>query len=457
MSGNLPTLSRRDFLRAGATAGAALAAAPYVARARQADRTLRLAILGTGEQGRTLLQACRQIEGLSFEAVCDIWDYNRTYGERLLKRFGHPARPYEDYRELLQKEKDLDAVLIATPDFVHAEQTIAFLEAGAHVYCEKLMCNTVEGARSMVLAARRTGRLLQIGHQRRSNPRYLAARTHLLDEAKLLGRITHINGQWNRAVSEPLGFPARNRIPDEKLRQYGYTSMEAFRNWRWYRAYGGGPISDLGAHQIDMYNWFLRAQPTSVLAGGGRDFYGQEWYDNVMAIYEYPTAAGPVRAFYQVLTTTSAGGGYYEYLMGTEGSLKISENPRLTRIYREANAPEWTPWEERGWIIPGGTEGAPAAPTRRPWEKPRRGESDQAPAVVDARETAVLSSWNLGFNADKAIHQYHLENFLGAIRHGTPLNCPADDAFASTVTILKVNEAVASGRKLEFQPSDFQA
>lgn len=451
-----PVLSRRDFLRATAVAGAAAAAAPYVARAQDPSRTLRVAIIGTGEQGRALLNACRPIEGLSFEAVCDIWDYNRTYGERLLKRFGHPARPYEDFRDMLAKESGLDAVFVASPDFVHAEHTIGCLEAGAHVYCEKLMCNTIEGARSMVHAARRTGRLLQIGHQRRSNPRYIAARKHLLDEAKLLGRITHINGQWNRAVSDPLGFPERHRIPADKLARYGYASMEAFRNWRWYRALGGGPISDLGAHQIDMYNWFLRAHPASVLAGGGVDFYGQEWYDNVMAIYEYPTPSGPVRAFYQVLTTTSAGGGYFEYLMGTEGSLKISENPRLTRAYREANAPVWDEWEKRGWLIPGGSESGPAAPTRRPWEKPRRGEAD-TPAVVDSRETAVLSSWNLGFQADKAIHQYHVENFLDAIRHGAPLNCPAEDAFASTVTILRVNEAVASGARLTFRPEDFIA
>jgi predicted dehydrogenase len=87
---------------------------------------------------------------------------------------------YEDYREMLDKEKELDAVIIATPDFWHAPHTVDCLEAGKHVYCEKEMSNTLEGARRMVAAARETGKLLQIGHQRRSNPRYLHCYEKLL-------------------------------------------------------------------------------------------------------------------------------------------------------------------------------------------------------------------------------------------------------------------------------------
>jgi len=87
---------------------------------------------------------------------------------------------------LLASHPELDAVLIATPDFKHAEHTVAALKAGKHVYCEKLMSNTVEGARSMVLAARETKKLLQLGHQRRSNPRYLHARDKIVRDAKLL-------------------------------------------------------------------------------------------------------------------------------------------------------------------------------------------------------------------------------------------------------------------------------
>jgi predicted dehydrogenase len=77
------------------------------------------------------------------------------------------------------------------------------------------------------------------------------------------------------------------------LDKYGYNSMPEFLNWRWYRKYGGGPICDLGSHQIDLFSWVFGTNPRSVVARGGRDYYRDwEWYDNVMAIYEYATPEG---------------------------------------------------------------------------------------------------------------------------------------------------------------------
>jgi predicted dehydrogenase len=458
--------TRREFLSSGVKLGAALIATPYLARASApagagGSRTLNVALIGCGEQGRVLINAALKIPDIRFRAVCDIWDYNRTYGERLLKKFGHDVRAFEDYREMLSAVPEIDAVIVATPDWLHAEQTNAALKAGKHVYCEKLMSNTIEGARSMVRTAREAGKLLQVGHQRRSNPRYIYVRDRLLREKRLLGRINNMSGQWNRSVSADLGWPERFKIPEAKLNAYGYANMHEFRNWRWLKKYAGGPISDLGAHQIDIFNWMLGVNPSSVMAGGGVDFYKtHEWYDNVMAIYEFPTSEGMVRAFYQVLTTTSAGGGYHEYFMGTEAALKMSENPKYTKLYREAQAPDWEVHVTSGLIKkPGyGEEGA-AAPSK-PWEKevkPKFATAAPRASVVDVRETAALSAWDIPVTLDKAIHQPHLENFFGAIRDGTPLSCPGEQAFASAVTVLRVNEAVAARTVLNFQPSDFVA
>ncbi len=452
--------TRRDFLSTGLKLGAAVLVAPHVARAQATTgrAPLNVALIGCGEQGRVLLNAALKIPDIRFQAVCDIWPYNRTYAERLLKKFGHAAQPFEDYRELLSAVPDLDAVIVATPDFVHAEHTNAALRAGKHVYCEKLMANTVANARSMVLTARETKKLLQIGHQRRSNPRYLHARGKVVEEGKLLGRITNINGQWNRSVGEDLGWPEKYALSAAALEKYGFANMHEFRNWRWFKKYAGGPISDLGSHQIDIYNWFLGATPTSVMASGGADYYqNHDWYDNVMAVYEFATSDGPVRAFYQVLTTTSAGGGYMEYFMGTEGSLKMSENPAYTKLFREARAPEWDQWVDRGFIRKPGTpdEGAEKL---LPWEKTRpKFGSPARTSVVDVRETAALSSWEMPVTLDKLIHQPHLENFFDAIRGEAQLNCPGETAFASAVTVLKVNEAVAARQMLTFKPEDFIA
>lgn len=464
-------LTRRGFLSSSAKLGAVIAAAPYIARGAEVGAapgadTINIGLIGCGEEGRILANAALNIPGVRFQAVCDIWPYNLTRSSRLLQKFNHPAKPYEDYKEMLATEK-LDAVVIATPDFMHAEHTNAALRAGKHVYCEKLMSNTVEGARSMVLTSRETKKLLQIGHQRRSNPRYLHARDKIVREAKLLGRITNISGQWHRAVTDDFGFPKGQEIPEAKLAKYGYANMHEFRNWRWFKKYAGGVVSDLGAHQIDVYNWMLGANPRMCIASGGVDYYKtHEWYDNAIGIYEYPTKEGIVRATYEVLTTTSAGGGYHEYFMGDEGALKMSENPKFTKIYREARAPEWDQYVTAKLISrPESGEGATA--NLKPWDKPRQrmampskvptGASAGGPAKVDVRETAQLSAWDIPVTLDKAIHQPHLENFFDAMKKGVKLNCPGEEAFATAVTVLKVNEAIAAQKLLTFAPNDFLA
>jgi predicted dehydrogenase len=273
------------------------------------------------------MAAALKIPGVRFKAVCDIWEArNQRMAARTLKALGHENNVYVDYKEMLEKEKGkIDAVLIATPDFWHSEHTVACLEAGLHVYCEKEMSNTLEGAKKMVEAQKKTGKLLQIGHQRRSNPRYLYCYEKLLREAKLLGRIVTVYGQWNRAVATDLGAPDRYAIPEARLKQFGFKDMHQFRNWRWYKGLGGGPIVDLGSHQIDVYSWFLQSNPTSVMASGGLLYHDprtHEWYDTVMVVYDYDTPQGPAKAYYQTQTTNGSL-GYFENFMGDEGTLLI--------------------------------------------------------------------------------------------------------------------------------------
>ncbi len=431
-----PVLTRRGFLTTSAGAALALATAPHLFAigAASGAKPLRIAIIGFGAEGRVLVDAILKIPGVQIVAICDLWDYARTYGQRLLKSGGIDVNAYTDLDELLAKEKTLDAAIVATPDVFHAPHTNACLKAGLHVYCEKMMSNTVEGARSMVETMKETGKLLQIGHQRRSNPRYLFTRNRVIGEARIPGRITAAQAQWNRAVSEDLGWPKKAAIPAAVLAHYGYPDMHTFRNWRWFKKFGGGPLSDLGAHQIDMLNWFLDVSPTSVIASGGNDYYkNHEWFDNAMVIYEYPLATGTVRAFYQVQTTTSSGGGYFEQFMGDEGTVKTSENPALCAIYREARAPSWEDWVRKNYLR------ANAAPAPDP------------DAKVDARETAALATYKIPVVLNKAIHQYHLENFFQSILGKAKLNCPADEAFKSEYVIFKAIEAVETRQLVTIQ------
>ena len=448
-------LNRRDFMRSTAAIGAGLFVSGGALGQTGANKdTLNVALIGAGEQGQVLSDAILRLgrdSGIRFVAVCDIWEQVnlRRVSRRLdaYKAFGHKGTPYVDYKEMLDTEEDLDAVIVATPDFWHAEHTIAALEKGCHVYCEKEMSNTIEDARRMVEAARKSGKLLQIGHQRRSNPRYLHCYDKYIREAQLLGRITTINGQWNRSRSscEDLGWPDGTAIDEAVLNKFGFKDMHQFRNWRWFKGLGGGPIVDLGSHQIDIYSWFLDAQPTSVMASGGIDYWsGHEWYDNVMAIYEYKTKLGPVRAFYQTLTTNSAN-GYFESFMGDKGTLVISESANRGSVYREnwVSEDEWQKWADRGYLVK--VEGLAAA------------DAAADEAVLDVREgTVAAAEYSIPVTMDVPYHQPHLVNFFDAIRGKAKLTCPAEIGYETAVTVLKVNEAVEKACRLEFKPEEFQ-
>lgn len=444
--------SRRDFLKSSASAGlsAALAGGALTGTSLSGKTLednkpaeLKVALIGAGTQGRVLIESCLRIPGIRFVAVCDIWEYSQRYASRYLKKYGHDVNVYEDYRDLLSQEKGLDAVIVATPDWMHAEHANACMEAGFHVYCEKEMSNSLAEARTMVQTARKTGKLLQVGHQRRSNPRYIHAIDRLIHEKNILGRINAVYAQWNRAKSDMLGWPKQYTMDQGKLEKFGYASMTEFRNWRLFKKYGGGPLVDLGSHQIDLFSWVYGVNPSSVMASGGIDYYKNwQWYDNAMAIYEFKTKKGTARGLYQVQTTTKHG-GFYEAFMGENGSLVISEVPQIGNwAMREAHAPEWDSLVKQGYLKS---------------EAPPIQKVDTKNIFLDVRVTAEAGRWPIPVEMAKPAHQPHLENFFNAVLHGTPLNCPPEIAYESAVAVLKANEVIETRRYLRFRPEHFKA
>jgi predicted dehydrogenase len=439
------SIDRRNFIKTSTALGTGLIFAPMLLKQTMANnnRDLNIALLGAGAQGQELMNATLKIPNIRFKAVCDIWtSYNLKRVSRMLGKFKHEVNSYTDYKEMLTSEKDLDAVLIATPDFWHADHTEACLEAGLHVYCEKEMSNTLEGAKRIVRAAKRSNKLVQIGHQRRSNPRYIHCYQQLLNNAEILGRITTINGQWNRSVQPDLGWPEKDAIPLNILNKFGYENMHQFRNWRWFKGLGGGPVVDLGSHQLDIYNWFLNSVPKSVMASGGTDYYNKknhQWYDTVLATFEYDTPNGVVRAFYQTITTNSSY-GYYEKFMGDQGTLEISESASRGGVFREQSAPLWDAWVEKGLLL--------APQEEAPLLKPG--------VVLDVRETVAPPKYSLPVVFNDPYHKPHLENFFNAIRGEEKLNCPVDVGYETAVMVLKVNEAVQSGRRVAYKENEFK-
>lgn len=476
-SGLSQFMDRRNFLRTSVLTGTGLYLATSknaVAQATSADKVLKVALVGCGAQGERLLLSSKDIKGIQYVAACDIWDFKRKQIAARIKYAYGSCNEYTDIEELLAKEKDLDCVLIAVPDFLHAPFTRLALQAGKMVYCEKMMANTIEAARDMVKAQRETGGLLQIGHQRHSNPRYHNVRDNIISGNKLLGRVTHCYGQWNRGVSAsvPIAVTKNVALDSATLAKFGYNNVEEFLNWRFFSKYGAGPISDLGAHQIDMFNWFFSEKgkplitPVSVVATGGVDYYdGQngkakfELPDNVMAMYEYNGPEGVRRAYYQVLTTTGSQ-GYYEKLMGIDGTVLISESPTYNSIYREPNATQkWEPLAEGANPV---LAHASESVFNKFWEKPKPWTRPKSWLDIksgkDARESKALTAWELGATTNGRLpHSFHLENFFDCARKKDPsgLNCPVEDAFRSCVTVLKCYESMKSGAKYVFKPEDF--
>jgi predicted dehydrogenase len=446
-------MNRRTFLQSSTALSAGMWFASRAFAANEASQNkdaLNVGMIGAGAQGQVLLDSILKISMESpvhLKSICDIWEPNRERVRKTFnayRRFGHNGdkeHAYVDYQEMLDKEKDLDAVIVATPDFWHAEHAIECMKRGLHVYCEKEMSNSLEKAREMVETSHQTQKLLQIGHQRRSNPKYIFCYENIVQKG-IVGQFTTASGQWNRSkrACEDLGWPEGTELDKATLQKYGYDSMPQFRNWRWYKGLGGGPIVDLGSHQIDIFTWYLGCQPQAVVASGGIDYWTHhDWYDNVVAIFEYPTNNGVVRATYKTGTTNSSG-GYYEEFNGDQATISISEGPRGA-VYRESWLPEkeWYQWESKRLIK---REEGLAQPQNKQ-------------SVLDVRATEPPPKYNLLVEMNKPFHQPHLENFFESVRGNTTLNCPGEIGYETAVAVLRVNEAVEAGRRLEFKPEDF--
>jgi len=488
-----PDLTRRKFLRNTAATGAALSYTKLAAHAATAPSgpsdTLNVALVGCGSQGGALFRSSVRIPGIKFVAVCDLWDVKAKTTARAI---GGDVKAYQKMEEMFKAHPELDCVLIAVPDWLHAPYTRMALEAGKQVYCEKMMSNSLEAAADMVRAQRETGHLLQIGHQRRSSPRYQFVRNRLLREKNLIGQITHLYGQWNRSVKMPFEPKAGSGIPQEILTANGYSDMFQYTNWRSYKKYGGGCISDLGAHQIDIFNWMLGTTPRSMIASGGVDFFknlplqaggtfSYEQLDNAAVTYEYdvpvyseglPVMEGGkpktqlVRAMYQVLTTNGSQ-NYYEKIMGVEGTIVISEAQNSgNQVYREKDTTgekvgNWEQLARSGFL-----RKPPGTVYNKFWERPKAWNIPDKwlakEGTQDVRVSIPADPYELPAMPkeldEKPPHQFHLENFYNTVRakgKQTDLNCPVSEAYKCAVAVLSINKAVATGQRIDFQPSDF--
>ncbi len=234
---------RRDFVLG------ALAAAAGSTVARGAEREIRTAFIGAGNRGTALLGQVLEHPNTRVAAICDIDPGARDKAQGVARR--DSPRSFTDYRSMLDLS-DVDAVIVATPCYLHAEMAAACLDAGKHVYCEKPLGITPEQVDLVLRAARKSKAILQIGQQLRYFPSLREAMRQLHDE-KILGRTFFVKAQRH---STPISSAA------EKTRPEWYKDVKR----------SGDLIVENAVHNIDVCNWIAGSQPVSAFGHGGKYF-----------------------------------------------------------------------------------------------------------------------------------------------------------------------------------------
>src|SRR5262245_5041324 len=269
-------MDRRDFLQSGA-AGLALAAVGPVAGSE--TKPYRVGLIGCGWYGKCDLFRLIQVAPVEVVSLCDVdTEMLGKAAEIVSQRQKSKKKPllYGDYRKLLA-EKDLDIVLVGTPDHWHALPMIEAVKAGADVYLQKPISIDVAEGQAMLAAAREHKRVVQVGTQRRSTPHLVEAKKKIIDEGKL-GKVGHVevccyyhmrNGDRPRpAAKPPAHLDWETWTGPAPMRPY--TILPHKRYWRAYMEYGNGIMGDMCIHMLDMVRWLLDlGMPKRIGSTGG--------------------------------------------------------------------------------------------------------------------------------------------------------------------------------------------
>ena len=317
--------TRREFIanssRSVIGAGMALTAGSW-SRAQGANERVRLGVIGVGARGQDVMRWFQKEPGVEVVALSDCYDRNLN---QALTR-AEKARTYADYRELLDS-KDVDAVLIATPDHWHRVMAVDACKAGKDVYIEKPLTFSIDEGHEIIDAVKASKRVLQVGLQQRSGEHYAEAKREYVDSGKL-GKITLVRTWWhgNSYHLRKPNFTEKPEGLDWKafLGPVPYREFDAlqFYNWRAYLDFGGGQITDLFTHWIDVVHWYLGEDlPIEANAAGGIYQYkdGRTAPDTICIHLEYP---GEWVATFEATLVPGGRGAAIEFL-GTEGRLEI--------------------------------------------------------------------------------------------------------------------------------------
>jgi predicted dehydrogenase len=331
--------NRRFFLKTGAVLTTGVAAKRILAAAP--SNNLHFALVGAGNQGRQDAGILLKVPGVKLTAICEINPKQVEEAQGLAP----DARVYEDWSDLYTSEKDLQAVLIALPEHTHAPAAIAAMEAGLDVFCEKPLAYSLEQGRAMIAARDKHQRILQIGQQRRSNPLYYLAE-RLVQKEGVVGQIMRVDVFWDRWEDwkRPLPDVQKNFSP------WGFPTLDHLINWRLYRQYGHGLMTENGTHQMDAASWLLGGRKPKYVCGMGATRYpdGRETHDICSAEYMYDGDV-IVRFTQDFHQGFNYGWSYGELVLGDEATLRVTAEQQIV-IYDRNRRSRTVPISQLGDI-----------------------------------------------------------------------------------------------------------
>lgn len=515
-------LTRRGFMKSMAVAGGAIAVASsagYFGYQRLSGRPVRAAVIGTGDEGGVLVGE-HNPDYVEIVAVCDIRPSNikRVFdgeGKEALRKglkyhygndCGQRIRSYSDYREMLANEKDVEAVIIATPLISHAPIAIDCLKSGRHVFCEKLMARTVGQCKEMIRTAAQADRILSVGHQRHYSLLYAHASEVL--HSGVIGDIKHIRALWHRNFTfprvdgakltfqpdtgEPIvveGKPAIDAVtklallrdgwtpPINKddqaalandIRKFGYKDIFELFHWKLYNRTGGGLMAELGAHQLDACSIFLgKVHPLSVVGVGTHSFYGRksgdgkpnprEIDDHIFVNFEFPGKNHPrgpnkgndpddiVVVTYSSISTNGFE-PYGECVFGTRGSMIVEAEQNVYMYAEKDPNKKWlsSPKAMTATVTSGGKPVIDSGPT---WGGPAA-----AAAPAPGSQAGPVSR---GYREELEDFAYCVRRWNEAKGDRRRPRCHGEVAMADAIVALTANCAMRKRQRIEFMDEWF--
>jgi len=434
--------TRRAFL-GSVTGAAALAsgaslramsrsgAQPPARTARGANDRIQVALIGAGGMGTEDAKTASTIDGVKLVAACDLYDGRLEAARKL---WGADIFTTRDYREVLAR-KDVDAVIVGTPDHWHQRISVDAMDAGKAVYCEKPMVQQLGEGDAVIAAQRRNKAVFEVGSQGMSSLGNEKAKELLA--AGAIGQLNYAEGFWAR--NSPVGAWQYAIPPDASEQTVDFDrflgsaprrpfDLIRFFRWRNYRDYGTGVSGDLFVHLFSSLHFITNSKgPTSILAMGGLRYWkdGRDAPDIMLGMFDYPETPEhpPFNLSLRVNFADGTSGSTYLRLVGSEGAMDVTWDDVTLRCNRK-----WDPTR---------------AVQKEFWNDPEpAGRSGMLPS-------ATVYKVEQGY---KGAHYDHHNNFFAAIRGGKPVVEDAVFGYRAAAPALACNQSYYEKRPIRWDP-----